>query len=639
VSADPLAIALAYIARGWAPVPVPHRSKNPGFDGWQKLCITAETAPEHFNGGQQNIGVLLGAASGGLQDVDLDCPEALAVAPHFLPDTPATFGRKGAPGAHWLYKITDGARGTKPYVDPDIDDKNAAMLVELRGTGGHTIFPGSAHADTGELIEWSEAGEPASIKYEELQRAVALVAVGALLARHWRKGARDFLCAATVGVLLRAGWDDDDIEAMLIAIAEAADDEKIDGRKEKIARLREQLHVEGAVPGYPKLAELTSDKVAQAIGKWLRVKDEKKKQQEPVDSHLHIDCAASIVTRPVVWLVPNTFALGKTSMMAGDPGVAKSTITIDLIASVTGVPRFPWEGCMQGKVLILSAEDDPEDTIVPRLKAAGADLTKVHIIRTVFSIGEDDRPHRRQFNLGKDLELLEAAVVQFPGIVLIVIDPISAYMRGTDSNKNSDVREVLAPVAEFAGRTKCAVLVVSHLNKGGSGAGTTAIYRIMGSLGFVAAVRSVIMVMKDRDDEEGKRRLFICGKNNNAPEPEGALAYRVENHNGQPRIAWESERVSITAQEAMDAAPKDDLDVAVDAWLAELLATGPKKSNDIFNAAKARCFPLKRLNGSKKRLRIKPHHVEKPPEGGEPPSGWKPYWEWRLPVKGDGSEM
>jgi RecA-family ATPase len=632
VSADPLAIALAYIARGWAPVPVPHRSKNPGFDGWQKLRITAETASEHFNGMQQNIGVLLGAASGGLQDVDLDCPEALAVAPHFLPDTPATFGRKGAPGAHWLYKIVDGARGTKPYVDPDIEDKNEAMLVELRGTGGHTIFPGSAHADTGELIEWSEAGEPASIKYEELQRAVAHVAVGALLARHWQKGARDFLCAATVGVLLRAGWDNDDIEVMLDAIAEAADDEKIDGRKEKIARLREQLHVEGAVPGYPKLAELTSDKVAQAIGKWLLpVKDEKKKQQEPVDSHLHIDCAASIVTRSVEWLVPKTFAIGKTSIIAGDPGVAKSTITLDLVASVTNVPKFPWGGCVQGSVLILSAEDDPEDTIVPRLKVGGADLTKVHIIRSVFSIGEDDRPHRRQFNLKNDLELLEQALVKTPGIVLIIIDPISAYLSGTDSHSNAEVREVLAPVAEFAGRTRCAVVVVSHLNKGSSG-NNSPIYRIMGSLGFVAAVRSVMMVTKDREDDEGKRRLFMSVKNNNAAEPEGALAYRVEDQDGQPRIAWELERVDITAQEALDAT-KSDHDAAVDTWVLGELAAGRNRSKELFAAAKNLGFSANKMKSCKRRLRIDPRRVERP-ETGE-----KPYWIWALPVKGDGSEM
>jgi putative DNA primase/helicase len=630
---DILSLVLGYIARGWAPVPVPYRSKSPGIDNWEKLRINAETASRHFNGVRQNIGILLGAASGDLQDVDLDWPEAITVAPHFLPDTGAIFGRPGAPDAHWLYKISDGAKGTKNYNDPDVEDDHKARIVELRGTGGQTIFPGSTHKDTGEPIEWSEAGEPALVKYGELQRAVDLIAVASLLATHWRPGTRDDLCTATVGILLRTpGWEDEDIEAMLLAIADAADDEKIDQRIEKIGRLREQLQVEGAVPGYPKLAELTSDKVAKAIGKWLRVKPKEKKQPAQTDSHLHIECAASIMTRPVVWLVPNTFALGKTSMMAGDPGVAKSTITIDLIASITNKPRFPWEGCVQGSVLILSAEDDPEDTIVPRLIAAGADLSKVHIIRSVFSIGEDDRPHRRQFNLGRDLELLDAAVAKFPGVVLIVIDPISAYMSGADSHINSEVREVLAPVAEFAGRTRCAVLVVSHLNKGSNASGTKAIYRVMGSLGFVAAVRSVIMVTKDNEDPDGRRRLFISGKNNNAPEPEGALAYRVENDDGQPRIVWENERIKITAEEAMESA-KDSKDEEVDAWLLAQLAAGAKRSREVFQAAEALHFSVTRLKTRKRRLGIDSVRVERPPEGGEP------YWAWQLPVKGDGSDM
>jgi hypothetical protein len=269
---NPLNIALGYIARGWSPLPVPYRSKNPGIEGWSKLRITSETAPEYFNGGPQNIGVLLGEPSADLQDVDLDTPEAIAVAPHLLPPTGAIFGRKGAPDAHWLYIIADGAKRTKSYNDPEKadDDDQKARVVELRGTGGHTIFPGSTHKDTGELIEWSEDGQPARIEYGELQRAVALVAVAALLAQHWAHGTRDDLCTATVGVLLRAGFDDEDIETMLRAIAEAADDEKIEQRIEKIERLRDQLHIEGAVFGYPKLAELTSAKVAESVRKWLK---------------------------------------------------------------------------------------------------------------------------------------------------------------------------------------------------------------------------------------------------------------------------------------------------------------------------------------------------------------------------------
>ena len=84
--------ASEYIARGWAPIPVPWRSKNPGYDGWQHLRVTADTLHQYFNGTRQNVGVLLGDPSGGLVDIDLDCPEVLIAARHFLPDTECVFG-------------------------------------------------------------------------------------------------------------------------------------------------------------------------------------------------------------------------------------------------------------------------------------------------------------------------------------------------------------------------------------------------------------------------------------------------------------------------------------------------------------------------------------------------------------------
>lgn len=352
---------------------------------------------------------------------------------------------------------------------------------------------------------------------------------------------------------------------------------------------------------------------------------------DPAAANLVIECAANIVTRPVEWLVPDVFAVGKTSMVAGDPGVAKSTLMIDLIASVTAAPAFPWLGCRQGDVFILSAEDDCEDTIVPRLQSAGADLSHVHIIRAVFSLGEDDRPHRRTFNLSNDLELLEDALKKYPNTVLIVIDPISAYMGGVDSHVNTKVREVLAPVAELAARTRCAVIGVSHLNKGSGSNSISALYRIMGSLAFVAAVRSVIVVVKDDSDEEKKRRLFCSVKNNNAPEPEGALAYRVANEGGQPRIVWEKDRIDISAQQALDR-PKDDRDKMIDAWLSAQLASGPKRASLIFDEAKALKFSVNRLKSSKGRIRaLSDRIVPAPPE--------KPYWVWKPQPKADGSDL
>src|SRR5262249_29237529 len=84
--------------------PVKFRGKKPiAGEDWHLLRIDHANVGQYFNGHEQNIGVQMGPASGGLKDVDLDCPEALALGPVILPVTDAVFGRKSAPAAHWLY--------------------------------------------------------------------------------------------------------------------------------------------------------------------------------------------------------------------------------------------------------------------------------------------------------------------------------------------------------------------------------------------------------------------------------------------------------------------------------------------------------------------------------------------------------
>jgi Bifunctional DNA primase/polymerase, N-terminal len=91
---SPLDVALDYIRRGWNPLPVTFRGKEPqGDTGWQTRIIDAASAPRFFNANPLNIGVLLGPTSHGLTDVDLDCAEAIAIAPYILPPTGAIFGR------------------------------------------------------------------------------------------------------------------------------------------------------------------------------------------------------------------------------------------------------------------------------------------------------------------------------------------------------------------------------------------------------------------------------------------------------------------------------------------------------------------------------------------------------------------
>lgn len=171
-------MALFYRARGWIPVRVIPRGKVPAAGaGWQLLRPTVE---EIGRWRDCNVGVLLGSASGWLVDVDLDCPEAVFLAPHFLPET-WVFGRPSKWCSHWIYTC-EGAR-SQAFTIGEGTDK--ITMLEIRaesstGPGHQTVLPPSVHV-SGEAIEWSpdhaDATEaPRVISYPDLMRSVASLA-------------------------------------------------------------------------------------------------------------------------------------------------------------------------------------------------------------------------------------------------------------------------------------------------------------------------------------------------------------------------------------------------------------------------------------------------------------------------------
>jgi Bifunctional DNA primase/polymerase, N-terminal len=273
----PIEIARSYLRRGMVPLPVPFRSKNPGFDSWQKFRVTESDLSKHFNGQPQNIGVILGNASGNLVDVDLDCPEGLAMAPYFLPATEAVFGRASTPESHWLY-ITDIK--TQPFADPlrlkskDEAERRSAMLVEIRSTGAQTVFPGSTH-ESGESIAWSRDGEPSPIEAETLRRSVAKIAAASLLARYWPFGARHNTSLALAGGLLRNGWIEGETATFIKAVCVAANDEEEPDRLRNVASTAEKLKADEHIQGWPSLSNLLDQRIVQRVQEWLEIRPSK----------------------------------------------------------------------------------------------------------------------------------------------------------------------------------------------------------------------------------------------------------------------------------------------------------------------------------------------------------------------------
>jgi hypothetical protein len=252
---------------GLAPIPLPPRSKDPGFERWQETILTTETLDTHFPAGQaRNVGILNGTPSGNILDVDLDCPEARRIAPQMLPATGWVFGRKSSPRSHWIYRADRPlAKAQEEHADLD-----GTMLLELRGNGGLTVYPPSTHVETGERIAWDQFTAPAEVTLADLQRVIGELAAASLMARHWPvKGQRDKAAMALAGGLIRAGWTREQVVRFIEAVAVAAGDEEVRMRMAKADPTARKLDEGKDVIGWPSLAKLVGQPAVDLIRKWL----------------------------------------------------------------------------------------------------------------------------------------------------------------------------------------------------------------------------------------------------------------------------------------------------------------------------------------------------------------------------------
>ena len=345
--------------------------------------------------------------------------------------------------------------------------------------------------------------------------------------------------------------------------------------------------------------------------------------------------ASDVELKAVEWLWPGRFALGKISLVAGEPGLGKSQLMAALAATVTTGGRWPnsERRSPRGSVVMFSAEDDASDTIVPRLHAAGADLERIQIVSAVHG-GDGKTPGRRSFNFQTDLDLLEEKMVALGDVRLVVIDPITSYLgKGVDSHKNAEVRSVLEPVAELAARYSAAFVGITHFSKGG---GSSAINRFIGSIAFIAAARAAFVVTTDPDFDIPGRRLFLPVKNNLAPKDDG-LSFQIEQHMIAGEICasmveWGGDVVTKTADEILSAGAEDDRPQRTEAadFLRASLADGPKPSKEVEAEAKDASISWRTIKRAKKELGIlaEPRPIERTNSGDGPPVN---RWYWSLP--------
>jgi hypothetical protein len=281
-------LAQELIARGISPVPVPIGKKNPVVTAWQRLRITAADVAKYFGKETLNVGAIMGPASGGLTDIDLDCKEAMVLAPYFLPETHSIYGRPGKKTSHYLYTC----------VDPDekaaikLNDETGACIVELRlgggGKGSQSIMPGSVHP-SGEHYAWEDDGTRAKATCTELKAAIAKIAVGTILIRHWpAQGSRHDAVLTIGGFLARAGWNADSVEHFVTAICRAHGEAPDPAAAGHTARSSAESHAEGGqVYGMPQMIEIFGEPAMKRIAKTLGYKTQH--DGPPPEAPDHVD--------------------------------------------------------------------------------------------------------------------------------------------------------------------------------------------------------------------------------------------------------------------------------------------------------------------------------------------------------------
>jgi len=335
----------------------------------------------------------------------------------------------------------------------------------------------------------------------------------------------------------------------------------------------------------------------------------------PATSTLDVVRMADVHPQPIHQLWRGRFARGKLHMISGDPGQGKSWLTTDMACRLSRGIDWP-DGAPSpgvGTSLIASMEDDPEDTIRPRIDAQGGDASRIHCIRGGLS-------------LSSDIDALRAAIVQHRA-ELVILDPLSAICGDgarANTHRGTDVRWLMTPLSRLASDTGACIIVVHHLRKS---AAANAIHASSDSIQFIAAARAAWLVTRDPDDES--RQLMLCSKMNFA-RPAPGIAYRLlDTADGRGVLAWDPDPVQMTADQALarraaDTGQRTERDEAAD-FLRGVLADGPVPSKEIDSQAREEGISIATLRRAKKQMGVLAEKV-----------GYMntSRWEWRLPRQG-----
>ncbi len=222
----------------------------------------------------------------------------------------------------------------------------------------------------------------------------------------------------------------------------------------------------------------------------------------------------------IKWAWQDRIALGKITGLAGRPKIGKGLLYSRIIADLT---RGNLDGDLDGPrdAILLTTEDDPGDTLTPRLMAANADMNRVHL----FHMGTREEPV--PFRIPQDADELRRRITEVQA-AMIIVDPLVEFVDGKfDAHKSQQVRQALASLNAIARQIGCAIFVVIHLNKGSS---TDPLLRHEGSAAFTQIIRGAMLLGHDPNDPDGEAgsRRVLATTSSNLAKLAPSLVYEIK---------------------------------------------------------------------------------------------------------------
>ena len=326
--------------------------------------------------------------------------------------------------------------------------------------------------------------------------------------------------------------------------------------------------------------------------------------------------ADSFKAKAISWAWPGVMARGNLTLLGGAPGMGKSQTAIYAAATVSRGGTWPdGSQAQRGSVLLFETEDPIDEVVLPRLRAVGADLSRVKVRQTPM-------------DLSTNMDALAAQAARLPDLRLLVLSPVLTFF-GATSNDDNTVRTKLRPLFEWAAARDVAVLGIIHPLKQGSPevfAGCDAYRR---------ACRAAWRLVLDPNDpqpvEKLKRRMMVAAKVNIAPDTLN-LTYKIEGVMLPDGIETSRVRFVQAGAQAVSSPPHQpspnggggeqaSSDGAAD-FLCRVLAHGPMDATTLKRlAAEAGISSMRALYDAAQSLRVE---IERPARITEPSV-------WRLP--------